>query len=245
MSNYVGCSQYSIFCYVGFFLKIVEWKKKKKKAQCCCFSAEFPLKKKYWKFCVSEPERCWRSADIWERNGDLYPEKKLWAELWVSRGIFLWVFCAGLRFWGQVESPRLFPIAVGAAGLVNLYLAINVVIIPSPIGGTGSQNPRGHIKISVQIHTWRCLCSFSQELSGWALLFWEGKKKNCFFPFFFGQSTTCPEVLLVWKLGLGWGWDVNRDLHQGGHWGLGRANSWAGGGAWKWEQSSEIGWVMH
>lgn len=228
-----------------FFWRLWSGRKKKKKLSAAAFLLNF-LWKRNIESSVCQSLRGAGDLLIFEREMVIYTQKKkLWAELWVSRGIFLWVFCAGLRFWGQVESPRLFPIAVGAAGLVNLYLAINVVIIPSPIGGTGSQNPRGHIKISVQIHTWRCLCSFSQELSGWALLFWEGKKKNCFFPFFFGQSTTCPEVLLVWKLGLGWGWDVNRDLHQGGHWGLGRANSWAGGGAWKWEQSSEIGWVMH
>lgn len=47
-----------------------------------------------------------------------------------------------------------------------------------------------------------------KELSGWALLFWEGEKKNpkWLFPFFPGQTTACPDVLLLWELGLGCGW---------------------------------------
>lgn len=225
----------------GFFLKIVDWKKKNKKLSAAAFLLNFLCKKKYW-----GSLKVLRGAGdllIFEWEMVIYTQKKALSRALSVHGDFLLVFCAELRFWGQAESPRLFPIAVGAAGLVNLYLAVNVVIIPSPIGGTGCRNPRGRIKISVQIHTWRCLCSFSQEFSGWALLFWEGEK-NKIGSFLFSLARA-QLVLTCSCPGMGMGCEQRSAPRRA--LGLGRANSklWAGGGAWKWEQSSGMGWVMH
>lgn len=196
-----------------FFWRLWTGSKKKKAPMLLLFLLNFLWKRNIeaaWRFYVSELERCLRSADIWVRNdGDLYPEK-LWAEFFTSMVGFLVGFLFRAQILGtkfNVESPRLFPIAVGAAfGFVNLYLAINIAVTPSSSWGTGSWNPRGHIKFSVQIHAWRCLCSFSQaqELSGWALLFWEGKKKGSFL-------FSWPDHSLSWRapalgIGAGCGW---------------------------------------
>lgn len=75
MSNYVGCSQYSIFCYVGFFLKIVDWKKKKKKLSAAAFLLNF-LWKRNIEGSVCQSLRGAGDLLIFEREMVIYTQKK-------------------------------------------------------------------------------------------------------------------------------------------------------------------------
>lgn len=56
MSNYVGCSQYSIFCYV-VFLKIVDLKKIQSSTTFCWISSKKEILRHIWRYCELDPEK--------------------------------------------------------------------------------------------------------------------------------------------------------------------------------------------
>lgn len=56
MSNYVGCSQYSIFCYV-VFLKIVDLKNITVLLLFCWISSKKETLRHTWRYCMSDPEK--------------------------------------------------------------------------------------------------------------------------------------------------------------------------------------------
>lgn len=98
-----------------------------------------------------------------------------------------------------------FTCAIGAAGFINLYLAINIDMSTRSVWRTGNRTPRGHIVFCPNIHFEKSGLFLLLRSSLYEHCSFAKEKKICFVFFFFfpGQTTACPDMLSALGIGSG------------------------------------------